>query len=162
MTRFLVAAGALVAIAGGVAAVLVLTLGSGGGSSSGPTPAAYIARVSAVCQRYSSKLDRIPPPFDPTAYGQVVSSAGRALAVLRAEAAEIRAIRPPSSLEARVNRLFELNRRSLDELARTLAAAKRHDLPAIRSGLDRFAAARTRAQTLSRAIGFRCDLRSRA
>lgn len=158
MTRRFYALVATVAVlvAGGVATVLTLELGGSTGRRE-LTPSAYLARVAAVCDRYGRQLDRIAPPSDIAAYGEVASSVGRALPVLRQQTAAIRAIRPPAELRARVERFMALTDRSLVELQATLSAAQRRDLGAMGQGLIRFSLVRDQAKVLAAGIGFRCS-----
>ncbi len=141
-------------VAGGIAAGLSLALGGGGGHE--PTLREYLARVSALCDQYGRQLDRIAPPSDIAAYGEVADSVGRALPVLKRQTAEIHAIRPPTRLRARVERFMALTDRSVAELEAALAAAKRRDLGGVGKGLVQFSVTRDEAKALADQIGFRC------
>jgi hypothetical protein len=139
------------------AALVALLAGPGAAAATPePTPAEYVAHVSAVCQRYGRQLDLIPPPGDLAIPGEVVGRVERALPLLKAELARIRAIPSPSALRPRLARFFALTQRSIDELGHALAAARRRDLGAMADALDRFATARDAAKKLSHALGFRC------
>jgi hypothetical protein len=148
---------ALLAVAaGGVAAALAFTVFGESGAAKTPTRAEYVAHVSAICQVYGRKLDRIPPPTDIASYGNVVESVKPALAILRQQAAEIRAIDPPPELRARVTRFFQLTDRSIARLAAVLRAASRRDIAGLGIGLQRFDDATLAAKRASRLIGWRC------
>ncbi len=145
-------AGAVLLVAGGTAAGVVLAFGDGAGS---PTPEQYLARAVAVCASYARKLDRITPP-DPTSTSEVAASVGRALPILRAQAEAVRRIRAPRELQARVDAFFRRTDRSLAALAAELAAARRHDANAMKARFGEWLAASTAAQEASRRVGYRC------
>jgi hypothetical protein len=140
------------AVLGGICAVA-----AGCGSQSRPTQSHYLAEVSAICQRYGKQLDRIPPPSDLAIAGEVAGSVRLALPILRRQAAEIRAVRPPDALRGRLHAFFVLADRTIAELKQTLAAANRRDLGTMGAALVRFTVTRDSAKKLARAIGFRCD-----
>lgn len=129
---------------------------SGSGGSGTPTRAEYVAHVSVVCQRYGRQLDRIPPPVDIASYGNEIASMKPALAILRRQAAEIRAIAPPPELERRVQRFFTLTDRSIAALAGALRAAVRRDIAGLGIGLQRFDEATLAAKHAAHGIGYRC------
>jgi ppGpp synthetase/RelA/SpoT-type nucleotidyltranferase len=149
-------AGFVAVVAGGAAAALAFTVFDGPSSAKTLTPAEYVARVSAICQTYSRKLDRIPPPTDIASYGNVVESVKPALAILRQQAAQIRAIAPPPELRTRVTRFFQLTDRSIERLAAVLRAASRRDIAGLGIGLQRFDEATLVAKKASRRIGWHC------
>ena len=136
-----------------VAAVLAVWLGSG----ADPTRRAYLAHVSSVCTSYAQRLERVPAPSDPAAYGNVISSLQQVVPLLRAQERAMRAIRPPRSLQLTVGRLFAVDRTSIAALDAALAAAKRRDAGGVASGLARFSSIRDRVHSLAVAIGIRCS-----
>ncbi len=75
-------------VAGAVTATLVFV---NPGEAKRPTRAQYLAHVSAVCEVYGRKLDRIPPPIDIASPGNVLASVKPALAILREQEARMRA-----------------------------------------------------------------------
>jgi len=137
------------------AAALAVWLGVGG-SAAEPTRKAYLAHVSSVCQSYARRLERVPAPSDPAAYGDVISSLERVLPLLRAQERAMRAIRPPSTLQSTVGRLFAIDRSSIAPLDSALAAARRRDAGGVAEGLVRFSSARDRVHSLAVAVGIRC------
>ena len=146
-----VASGVLVA--GAVAAALVFALP---GKATGPTRAQYLARVSAVCEKYGRKLDRIPPPIDIASPGNVLATVRPALAILREQEARIRAIEPPRELRERVARFFVLTDRSIAALDAVRRAAANTDVAGIGIGLQRFGTATNAAKAAARQIGYSC------
>jgi len=124
-----------------------------------PAPARkdYLARVSSVCRTYARRLERIPAPAAPTAYGDVIESVGRVVPLLRAQERAMRAVTPPPALEPRLRRLFALNRGSIAELEHALAAARRRDAGGVATRLVRFSSTRDRVHRLALAIGIRCS-----
>jgi hypothetical protein len=150
----LLAAGAVL---GAAAAGAGLWLGLSGGGSPAPTPQRYLADVSTVCRSYARRLERVPAPSDPAAYGNVIASLERVLPLLRAQEAAMRATPPPPALEARLGRLFALNERSVTELEAVLAAAKRRNAGGVATGLARFSAVRDRVHAAAVAVGVQCD-----
>ena len=140
-------------VAGAVTATLVFVHP---GEAKRPTRAQYLAHVSAVCEVYGRKLDRIPPPIDIASPGNVLASVKPALAILREQEARIRAIEPPRELRARVDRFFELTDRSLAALAAVRRAAAHTDVAGIGIGLQRFGVATTAAKAAAREIGYTC------
>jgi hypothetical protein len=85
VTRRRAAIGAGVALAAALG--IGLWLAFAGGSRHGPTRQAYLAEVSSVCRSYARRLERIPAPSEPAAYGNVISSVVQVLRVLRAQEA---------------------------------------------------------------------------
>src|SRR5262249_44615041 len=137
------------------AAVLAAWLGVGG-SAAGPTRKAYLAHVSSVCQNYAHRLERVPAPSDPAAYGDVISSLERVLPLLRAQERSMRAIPAPSDLQLTVGRLFAIDRSSITALESALTAARSRDTGGVAKGLVRFSSVRDRVHSLAVAVGIRC------
>ena len=153
MSRRRVVAGAA-AIALGVGLWSALT----GGTTHQPTRQAYLAQVSSVCRTYARRLERVPAPSDPAAYGDIESSVRRVVPLLQAQAAEMRAVTPPAALEPRLERLFALDRRSVAALRPVLAAARRRDAGGVATGLLRFSSARDQVHSLAVATGIDCTV----
>jgi len=140
-------------LAGGVAAAVVLVVGSGHKNSL--TPAQYLARASTVCRVYARKLDEIPPP-DPGSTTAVTQSVGRALPVLEQQAAAVRKIRPPRALEKKVQTFFDRTDRSLADLRGVLDAAKRGDAKTMGPKLGDWIDASDAARDASHQVGYTC------
>jgi hypothetical protein len=109
-------------VAGGIAAMVVLVFSSG--SQAAPTKAEYFARVARICAAYGPRLDRIAPPPDVTIPGEVASPLRRVIPLLAAENAEVRALRPPRELAAKVEHWLALKDKVLATLRQTLRAAE--------------------------------------
>ena len=122
-----------------------------------PAERAYTRAASAVCLRYARKLERVPAPADVSAYGDVIASLRRAIPLLRAQLAAIRAVRAPRSLQPRLRTLFALDAQAIRELESVLAAARRRDAGGVATGLTRYTAVRDRSHSLASAIGIRCN-----
>ena len=147
---------AVLTAAAGLGAGLWLLLG--GAAPKEPARKEYLAHVSSVCRTYARRLERIPAPSDPAAYGDVISSVRQVLPLLRAQAAAMQAVPPPAALEPRLERLFGLDRRSVAELRPALAAARRRDAGGVATGLVRFSSARDQVHRLAVAIGIDCTV----
>jgi hypothetical protein len=137
------------------AAALAVWLGVGG-SAAEPARKAYLTHVSAVCQSYARRLERVPAPSDPAAYGDVIASLRRVVPLLRAQERAMRAVQAPSSLELTVGRLFALDRSSIAALDSALAAARRRNAGGVAKGLVRFSSLRDRVHSLAVGVGIRC------
>jgi hypothetical protein len=133
-----------------------LWLGLSGGSG-GPSQDEYLAHVSSVCRTYARRLQRVPAPSDPAAYGDVASAVRRVVPLLRAQAAAMQAVEAPAALRHRLDRLFALDRRSVAELETALAAALRRDAGGVARGFIRFASIRDRVHETALALGIHCD-----
>lgn len=155
MTRrqLLVAGAALGAAAAGAG----LWLGLAGGGTPRPTPERYLAHVSSVCRAYARRLERVPAPSDPAAYGNVIASLRRVVPLLRAQAGAMQAITPPRAFEERLARLFSLHERSVQELETVLGAARSRNAGGVATGIVRFSATRDRVHAAAVAVGIRCD-----
>jgi hypothetical protein len=153
--RYVVLVAALAAAAGLGAG---LWLGLGGGGTKEPSRAEYLAQVSSVCRTYARRLERIPAPSDPAAYGDVISSVSQVLPLLRAQVAAMEAVPPPTALKPRLERLFALDRGSAAALRPALAAARRRDAGDVATGLVRFSSARDRVHRLAVATGIDCTV----
>jgi hypothetical protein len=138
------------------AAALAVSLGAGG-SAAEPSRKAYLTHVSAVCQTYARRLERVPAPSDPAAYGDVIGSLERVLPLLRAQERAMRAIKAPVALQLTVGRLFAIDRSSFAPLESALAAARQRDAGGVAKGLARFSSVRDRVHSLSVAIGIGCS-----
>jgi hypothetical protein len=112
--------------------------------------------VGAICRAYGRKLDQIPPPVDIASYGNEIASMKPALAILREQATQIRAIEPPPELREQVDRFFRLTDRSISRLASALRAAQRRDIAGLGIGLQRFGDATLAAKKEAKRIGWRC------
>jgi hypothetical protein len=122
-----------------------------------PARTAYLTHVSSVCRGYARRLERVPAPSDPAAYGDVIASLRRVVPLLQAQERALRAIRPPRALRPRVGRLLALDRSSIPPLRSALAAARRRDAGAVARGLLRFSALRDRVHASALALGIRCE-----
>jgi hypothetical protein len=149
-TRALAVLG-FVLVAAGVAAGLVLALGSGGGS--GPAREEYLAEIEAICSVYERRLEAIPGP-DVTIPGSVLESVDRALPLVEGRLTEARAVKPPAGLE--VERFFELTERANRRLHELRRAALARDLPRSARALGDYVRTRDAARAESARIGFRC------
>ena len=142
--------GAAVACAAALTVVLVFS----GSSNAAPTKAQYFARVARICGVYGPKLDRIAPPSDVTIPGEVATPLRRVIPLLRAETAEVRALRPPTELAVRVDRWLALKAAVLDTLEQTLRAAEAPDIPATAVAYLRFLKQANAASRAGASIGF--------
>jgi hypothetical protein len=150
-SRLLVWIGAVV-VAGGVAASIILAFS--GSSQAAPTKAEYFARVARICAVYGPKLDRITPPNDVSIPGEVVTPLERVIPLLRAETAEVQALKLPRELAARIESWLALKARVITSLERTLHAAEAPDIA--RTAVAYLAFQKLARQTASagHAIGF--------
>ena len=142
--------GVAVAAAGAVAVVL----GFSGNSDAAPTSAQYFARVARICDVYGPRLDRIAPPSDVTIPGEVVTPLRRVIPLLRAETAEVRALRPPKELAAAIERWLALKAAVIDTLEQALRAAEAPDIPATAVAYLRFLKQADAASKAGARIGF--------
>jgi hypothetical protein len=132
------------------------TLGATAAPAAGPSRHAYVVRVSSVCRTYARRLERIPAPSSPTAYGDVIASLERVVPLLRAQERAMRSVRAPSTLRLPLGRLFALDRQSIGRLGSALAAARRRDAAGVATGLARFSDERSRVHSLAVALGIDC------
>jgi hypothetical protein len=149
----LVAAAAALAIAGGVAAGIVVATGGAGEPKTSRDR--YLAQVNAICEKYGEQLDRIAPP-DISSPGDVFASIGLALPVLASELKETRSLEPPAELRPQLDQFFALSEQTLTHLGRSLRAAEQHDFARMAQAFFAFERTRNQAQALSKAIGFDC------
>jgi hypothetical protein len=138
--------------------VAAFALGAAAPATRAPAPKAYLIRVSSVCRGYARRLERIPVPSSPSAYGEVIASLRRVLPLLRAQEQAMRALPAPAGFRATLGRLYALDRRSIAELESALAAARRRDAGGVAEGLARFAADRQQVHGLALALGVDCGV----
>jgi hypothetical protein len=150
--RHIVAAAVALVVAGGVAAGIVLAFT--GGSSADATTTGYFAGVAKICRSYGPRFDAIPPPNDVTVPGTVVTPLKRVIPLLRAQTAEVRALKPPPALAARVDRWLALKDRVLAALERALAAAEMPDIPRTATAYLKFLTLAQKTAKLGGRIGF--------
>jgi hypothetical protein len=112
---------ACVLVAGGIAGGIALAFS--GSSEAAPTKAEYFARVAAICSVYGPKLDRVAPPTDIAIPGEIAEPIKEVLPLVRAETREVRALRPPKELGAKVEHWLALEARAITTLERTLREA---------------------------------------
>jgi len=136
---------------------LGIWLGSSGNGKAEPSRTGYLTRVSAACLGYARRLERVPAPSDPAAYGDVIASIRRVVPLLQAQEAAMRAVPAPHGLGDRLDQLFALDRRSIRRLEAALAAARRRDAGGVARGLLRFSALRDRVHASALALGIRCE-----
>jgi hypothetical protein len=148
-----VAAAALV-VAACVAAVVVLV--ATGSSGKGPTRGDYLAHVEAICQKYGTRLDKIPPPTDPASPGAVYESINAALPILREQTSRVRGLERPRELRQRLDPFFTWTDRSLDELATARKDAHDRRLFPMVQAISRFETDRNKAKLIAKSMGFRC------
>jgi hypothetical protein len=148
----------LVVVLGAAALGAGLWVGRSGGDR-GPSRAAYLARVSAVCRAYARRLERVPAPSEPEAYGDVLASVGRAVPLLRTQAAAMEKLDPPTGLGPALRRLFRVDRRSIAELRAAGRAARRRDAGGVAAGLIRFSALRDRVHEAAVGLGIDCAVK---
>jgi hypothetical protein len=133
--------------------------GSGAGGAAPPRPhAAYLAHVSTVCRGFARRLERIPAPSSPGAYGDVIASLRRVVPLLRAQVGAMRAVEAPAALGPRLRRLFALDDHGIASLQAALAAARRRDAGGVAAGLGRFAADREQVHRQAVALGIDCSV----
>jgi hypothetical protein len=138
-------------------AAVVAALCLAGGAGAEPSRKQYLAHVSSVCLGYARRLERVPAPSDPGAYGNVISSLRQVLPLLRGQERAMRAIPAPPALRLRLGRLFALDRRSIADLGAALAAAGRRDAGGVATGLGRFSGDRERVHAAAVGLGIRCE-----
>jgi hypothetical protein len=152
---YALAATALLAVAAGVAAIVVLVADSleGGGRARTLTRKEYLARIQVICHSYDQKLARIPPGASVQLLAQ---SIGQALPLVERRIAEQRSVEPPPELAARVEHAFAL----ADEVVRDLKESRRKALAGDAGGsvtaFAKFIQAADKARQAEDAIGFRC------
>jgi hypothetical protein len=151
--RYLLAAAAALAAGLGVG----LWLGLSGGGKAEPTREKYLGQVSSVCRTYARRLERVPVPADPAAYGDVIVSLERVVPLLREQEAAMRGLSAPAVLRPRLDRLYALNQRSIAQLEQALAAARRRDAGVVATRLVRFSAVRDHVHQAALALGIRCN-----
>lgn len=134
----------------GVAATLVLVFSAD--SNAEPTEAQYLARVAAVCRVYGPRLDRIRPP-DVAEPANVIAAVTHALPLVRAQEREVRQLRAPKELRARLARWFDLQDRRVGMLEKALRAARRQDFRALSVAYVAFILAGPKTARLGSAIG---------
>jgi hypothetical protein len=149
--RLLARLGALL-VAGGVAAVIVLTFS--GSSNAAPTKAEYFAQVARICGVYGPKLDRISPPSDVTIPGEVVTPVKRVLPLLRSETTEVRALETPPELAGKIDHWLALKARVIASLERVLHAAETPDITGTAVAWIAFLKVARQTSTAGKAIGF--------
>jgi hypothetical protein len=142
-------------LAAAIAAGLVLAFGSGT-SAAAPTKSEYFARVAAICRFYGPKLDKIPPPYDVTIPALITRSVTKVEPLLRAEARDMRRLKPPRELREQLAEWNRLNEQSIAKLGEALRAAKAEkiDLRGIQVAYVSFVVIGAKAQQLGKAIGF--------
>jgi hypothetical protein len=116
------AACAAAAVAVAAAAVLVFSASS----RAEPTRAQYLQRVAAICRVYGPRLDRIRPP-DVAEPANVIDAISRVLPLARAQEREVKGLKPPPELQARLARWFRLQERRLGMLEQALRAGRNGD-----------------------------------
>jgi hypothetical protein len=141
-------------IAAATAATVVLAAGAF--ADDGPGREEYLNEVSVICDRYGKQLDLIPP-YDAASPGDTYEKVGKALPILEAELAEVRAVRPPAAMTKEVERFVELSEQSIAELRKVRAQAVERDIYGVAVAFTRFEKVRNRAQAEGREIGFRCS-----
>jgi hypothetical protein len=146
---------ALGLVAAGSAAGIVLAF-RGNDTSGNVSKAAYLRRANAICESYSKRLDKIPPPLDPASPGAVYESIGLALPLLRRQSREVHGLVPPRELRRDVERFFVLTDRSLDHLQEAKRHAFLRELFPMVQSLSAFGRVRDDAKVVSRSIGFKC------
>ena len=147
--RVLLGAACAVLTAGVVAGLLLVFSAD---SRAGPTQAQYLARVAAICRVYGPRLDRIRPP-DVAEPANVIAAVVRALPLVRAQEREVRALRAPRELRARLARWFDLQERRIRTLEKALRAARRQDFRALSVAYVDFMLAGPETARLGSAIG---------
>ena len=117
-----------------------------------PTRAQYFSRVASICRVYGPRLDRIRPP-DVAEPANVIDAVTRALPLVRAQTREVRALKPPPALRAKVTRWFDLQDRRLGMLEKALRAARQQDFRALSVAYVDFILAGPEVARLGTAIG---------
>jgi hypothetical protein len=146
---------ALGIVAAGTAAGIVLGF-RGVDRSNGLNRTVYLRHANAICESYSRRLDKIPPPLDPASPGAVYESIGLALPLLRRQSREVHDLVPPRELRRDVERFFALTDRSLDHLHEAKQHAFLRELFPMVQSLSAFGRVRDDAKIVSRSIGFKC------
>jgi hypothetical protein len=143
----------LVAVAGAVAAVVVLVGSTGGGKPRTLAAPQYFARIQVICRRYDRKLARIAPPASLQLLPQ---SIGQTLPLVERQLAEERAVEPPPELATRVERVFALSDEAVRDLKQSRRKALAGDTGGAVTAFAKFIDQRDKARQAAEAIGFRC------
>ncbi len=154
---YALAGATLLAVAGGVAALVILvTGGSGSGAGKTLTRKAYLDRIQAICRTYDRKLARIQPPANPANPQALAQSIGQALPLMESQLADERNVEPPPELTAQVERAFALTDEAVRDLKSSRSKALAGDGGAALHAFAQFIRARDRARQAADSIGFRC------
>lgn len=145
--RYLVSGVALAAVVAGTGAVLVFS-----DDSEAATTKQYLSRIAAVCSRYGPQLDAIRPP-DASEPANVIDALERVAPLLKAQARDVRSLRPPRALRDPVRHWLELQERRLAILDLALSEAERQDLLAMSVAYVDFMLAGSEPARIGRAIG---------
>ena len=157
MTRrsYALAAAALLTVAGGVAALVILVGGVFGNGKS-LTRKEYLDRIQAICRTYDRKLQRIPPPANPGNAQALAQSIGQAVPLLERRLAEARKVKPPAKLARRVRRAFALADEAVRDLKTSRSKALAGDAGGAVRAFAQFIGTRDRARQVALSIGFTC------
>lgn len=145
--RYVLFGVALTLCAAGAVAVLAFA-----GDSEAATTKQYLSRIAAVCSRYGPQLDAIRPP-DASEPANVIDALERVAPVLKAQARDVRSLRPPRTLRDPVRRWLDLQERRLAILDLALREARRQDLLAMSIAYVDFMLSGAEPARVGRAIG---------
>ena len=107
---------------------LLALAGCGGGGESRLSRSVYIAKANAICRDVAAKQEALTVP---RSTGEIPAYAKKALPIFDGALARIRALRPPSKLDSRVQAWLESIRASRKVVADLGKAAARKDAASV-------------------------------
>jgi len=113
-------------------ALTILALGLAGcassGSRAGTSPATYRASVNKICAAYNAKLDALP-----ASTANSVAGLDKLLAAAKSTLAQVKAVAPPSSMSAAVDRWLGVVAQSSANATKLVSAYKAGDKSQVES-----------------------------
>ncbi len=84
----------------------------------------YIKQADAICAKYEKRLDALPEPKNVEDLQRLVAEG---LPIAREGINELKKLKPPEDLEAKVNQWHERNEANLDKIEELVQAAEQGD-----------------------------------
>jgi hypothetical protein len=130
------------------AVTVALCVAGCGGSDSGSSLTSYRASVNKICATYNAKITALPAKTASTISG-LAKVEGEASAGLH----QIKALTPPGSMSARVNRWVDSLKQSYTDASQAIAALRAGDVARARSFALAGAALNSRDNAEARSLG---------
>jgi hypothetical protein len=133
-----------------VVALSVFAAGCGGGGNNRLSKEDFQQQANAICKKYDEKIKAIGTPTSPA---DIPAFVEKGVPLIQQGIAELRALRPPSDLQADYNRMLDETAKAIPAARKLADAAAKNDAAAVQEALKEGNDANTASDQLATKLG---------